>query len=324
MKIALLLVDGITLFHCSTPLLVFSVTAQEDAQAQWECFSFTMDDQPILTAENISLAPTGSFAAAQQADWLIIPAWPAQMPQPEPQLLKFIRVMHTQGVKIIGLCVGAFPVCASGLLAGRTATTHWAANQKMQQLCPDVKFDPAALYIDHGDVLTSAGTAAALDACIHLVRAQGGADLAAKVAAQLIVAPHREGYQTQHASFKMPAPIATAEISSLLDFIEDNLATDLSLSVLANQALLSSRQLTRKFKEVMGVTPAFWVKQRRLNRSRQLLEKTDLSLGEIAGRTGFNSPVSFRQAFRDSFGLSPSSYRANFHQDNQPAALSEF
>lgn len=312
MKIILLAFDGMTMFHLSTPLLVFREASRQDSQGNWQVTVASLTGADIETEEGLTIQVGESFSEVGRADWVVIPAWPVELPEAEPTLVARLKELHRSGSKIIGLCLGAFPLCQAGLLDGRSATTHWRNTEELTHRYPAVQVAPAALYLDHGDVLTSAGTAAALDACLHLVRKERGADLAAKIAAQLVVAPHRDGNQTQHTSQELPPYETSQDIAHLLDYIEGNLGSDLTLDALAEAAHLSSRHLSRRFRQVTGTTPAQWIKQRRLNASRRLLEETGLSVAQIAQAVGFSSVVTFRQGFVAAFDTTPQSYRHRF------------
>lgn len=313
MKILVLAVDGIPLFHLATPLLVFREVSRQYDEEPWEARVASLDGHNAVSDEGMPMAVTGRLTdELPGADWLVIPAWPSSLPEAAPGLTQAIREAHAQGTKIIGFCLGAFPVCAAGVLDGRTATTHWACSDGLARRFPAVEVAPAPLYIDHGDVMTSAGTAAALDACLYLVRQVLGSGLAAEVAAQLVVAPHREGNQIQHRSRDLVPPEGEGVIADLLDYIDAHLHADLNVEALAQRALMSPRHLTRRFEQVTGMSPARWVKQRRLEGARRLLEETGLSVAQVAGAVGFASVVTFRQAFVAAYDTAPLSYRTRF------------
>lgn len=312
MKIILLAFNGMTMFHLSTPLLVFREAARQDPQGQWQVTVVSLTGKDIETEDGLTVQVNEPFYRVERADWVVIPAWPVDLPDADVATLERLKKLHRGGAKIIGLCLGAFPLCQAGLLDGRTATTHWRCTEELAARYPSVKVHSAALYLDHGDALTSAGTAAALDACLHLVRQGRGANLAAKIAAQLVVAPHRDGNQTQHTSKELPSLEASQEIAQLLDYIEENLDSDLSLETLAATAHMSTRHLSRRFRQITGATAAQWVKQRRLDAARRLLEETGMPVAQIAQAVGFSSVVTFRQGFVAAFDTTPQSYRHRF------------
>lgn len=312
MKIAVLAFDGMTLFHLSTPLLVAGEVAFRRSGRGWATTICSLTGEDIVTDEGVRVSVQGRLADVLDADCYMVPAWGNDLPPVPAELTRFLRERWADGAMLMGLCLGAFVLCEAGVLDGRAATTHWACGAELQSRFPTVDVKAEALYIDHGDVMTSAGTAAALDACLHLVRRELGADIAAQVAAQLVIAPHREGNQTQHVVRQLPQSDSPDRISELLEFIDTHLEHDLSVDALARRVAMSGRHLTRRFVQVTGVTPAVWVKQRRLDAARRLLESTQLSIAQVSEQTGFHSTATFRQAFVKAFATSPLSYRQRF------------
>ncbi|MBD8044771.1 helix-turn-helix domain-containing protein [Arthrobacter sp. Sa2BUA2] len=312
MKIAIHAFDGMTMFHLATPLLVFGEVARLGLAPEWETGLFAEEGQPIRSAEGYLVDGVAGLEAAQDADVVVFPSWLSDLPDPSDELLQLIRQAHGRGAAVVGLCLGAYPVAGSGVLDGRTAVTHWEAASKMAAALPAVRFDASALYIDHGDVLTSAGTAAALDACLHLVRRQLGSAVAVDVARHIVVAPHREGGQAQYIARPLQDPELDGPLGRTIDWALANLDQDLEVESLAAHANMSKRNFTRRFKEVTGFSPARWVLGRRLDDSRQLLETTTWSVARIAEACGFGSPVTFRQNFISAYSTTPTSYRSRF------------
>lgn len=208
--------------------------------------------------------------------------------------------------------MGAFPVVDSGVVGARAVVTHWAVAPELVGRVPQVTVDASSLYLDHGDVLTSAGTASAIDACLHLVRAELGSAAAATVARHLVVAPHREGGQAQYVERPIPEPEERGRFGPTLDWALANLDADLCVDVLADHAGMSRRNFNRRFAETTGATPARWVVARRLDRARGLLENTTWPIDRIARECGFGSAVTFRQNFVAAFATTPTSYRRRF------------
>ena len=312
MKIAIHAFDGITLFHLATPLLVFGEVARLRLAKTWETGVFTETGAPVRSAEGYLVDGVAGPDFAQAADLVVFPSWLPDLSQPTDDLLSLIRTSHARGAGIAGLCLGAYPVARSGVLDGRSAVTHWESARDMAAAQPAVSFDDSALYIDHGDVLTSAGTASALDACLHIVRTHLGSAAAADVARHIVVAPHREGDQAQY----IARPVSHSELGGPLgrtiDWALANLDQDLSVEVLAAHAVMSKRNFTRRFRETTGLPPARWVLGRRLDEARLLLETTTWSMARIAEACGFGSPVTFRQNFIGAYSTTPTSYRMRF------------
>ena len=214
---------------------------------------------------------------------------------------------------ILGLCLGAIPVADAGLLSGRRAVTHWQAFESLAVRHPDVSLDQSVLYIDHGDILTSAGTASALDACLHLVRGRLGADAANQVARSLVIAPHREGGQAQYIEHPIPPRSTDDPIARLLEWALSHLGEPLGIDRLASQSHMSRRTFIRAFRATTGTTPSVWIRARRLDAARRLLETTDLSVDQVAADCGFGNAVTLRQNFATAFSTTPTEYRRSFH-----------
>nr|WP_277603950.1 helix-turn-helix domain-containing protein [Agrococcus sp. ARC_14] len=311
MRIAIHAFDDITAFHLSTPLLVFGEVARAGL-ADWSTVVWSDDGANVRTTEGLLVAGLADAQAAMDADLLIWPSWPDALPPVPEALITLMRDAHARGARIAGLCLGAFPVAASGLLDGRAAVTHWARADELARRHPAVDVRPAALSIDHGDVLTSAGTASALDACLHIVREQLGAAAAATVARALVVAPHRDGDQAQYVERPLPEQAGQGAITEALEWAIGNLDQPIAVASLAAQAHMSPRSFTRRFRETTGTSPASWVLARRLDEARRLLETTELSVTQVAEACGFGSPVTLRQRFVRAYSTTPTSYRRRF------------
>jgi len=312
MKIAVHAFDGMTLFHLATPLLVFGEVTRLGLADHWQTRVFTEDGRPVRSAEGYVISETYGPGIVQEADLVVLPSWLPDFSEPSRDLLRLVRQSHARGAAIVGLCLGAYPVARSGVIDGRTAVTHWAAAQDMALRHPDVAFDDSALYLDHGDVLTSAGTASALDACLHIVRKHLGSAAAACLARHIVVAPYREGGQAQYIS----RPLADSELEGPLgrtiQWALANLDQDLEVESMAAHAAMSKRNFTRRFKQATGLSPARWVLGRRLDDARQLFETTQWSVTRIAESCGFGSAVTFRQNFVAAYSTTPTSYRHRF------------
>lgn len=310
MRIAVHAFDGISMFHLSTPLITFGEVGRLELAPDWETRIWSTDGGVVDGMDGASIATAGP-EAARGADILVLPSWPTDLPEPSAELVEEIRSAHARGATVAGLCLGAFPVAASGVLDGRTATTHWSAEADLAQRYPAVTVRAEGLYVDHGDVLTSAGTAWALDACLHLVRTRLGSTAATALARYLVIAPHRDGDQAQYIDRPVPAagdgPIGKATTWALA-----NLDAPLTVEDLAAQANMSPRHFARRFQESVGSSPAKWVLSRRLDESRRLLENTAWSIDRIARASGFASTVTFRQNFVRRYSTTPTSYRHRF------------
>ncbi|TJZ56816.1 helix-turn-helix domain-containing protein [Streptomyces piniterrae] len=266
---------------------------------------------PLPTTVGIAMLVDAGLSALEEADTVIVPGWqPPGMPVPST-VLEALRAAHRRGARIVAICTGAFVLAQAGLLDGRRATTHWRRTAQLAAAFPEVQVDLDVLYVDHGDVATSAGSGAGIDLCLHLVRSDHGAAYAAQIARHMVLPPHREGSQLQYAA--QPAPARVDEsLAPLLEWATSQLHTRLTLDRLAERAGLSSRTLARRFAEQLGTSPGQWLLGRRLDAARVLLEQTDLPVEAIATKVGLASAVNLRRRFRAALGTTPGAYRRAF------------
>jgi len=260
----------------------------------------------------LRLRADGGLRLLGQADIVIVPGWRDHRSAPPEALLRALRRAHARGAKLVSICAGAFVLGAAGLLDGLRATTHWRYAQAFQKQFPRVRFDPDVLYVDEGSVLTSAGSAAGIDAGLHLVRTHYGAGVANAVARAMVSNPHRSGGQAQFVP--RPVPIhASRPLAALLDWIRHNIDRPISVAALAGQAAMSERTLLRRFVAEVGMAPKAWLVHERVRLAQSLLEQAGSSLDRVAQASGFASPESFRAAFRRVAGVAPSVYRERFN-----------
>ncbi|WP_433462048.1 helix-turn-helix domain-containing protein [Spirillospora sp. CA-128828] len=268
---------------------------------------------PLRTTVGYAIVVDAGLAALHEADTVIIPGWqPAGSPVP-PTVTEALLAAHQRGARIVAICTGAFVLAQAGLLDGRRATTHWRHTAQLAADFPKVHMDPDVLYVDHGDVATSAGTGAGIDLCLHLVRSDHGAAYAAQVARNMVLPPHREGSQLQYVAKPTPAR-PDESLAPLLEWATSQLHTRLTVARLAERAGLSSRTLARQFTDQLGTSPGQWLLGRRLDAARVLLEQTDLPVEAIATRVGLASAVNLRRRFRAHLGTTPGTYRRTFSE----------
>ena len=310
-RIAIHAFDGVTMFHLAVPQMVFDEVRRQGLGA-WETVLFGDRPGSVVTAEGYRLGDIGGPSAAEDADVVVVPSWFADGRPATRTLQDVLLAGRERGATVAGLCLGALAVADAGLLSGRSAVTHWAAFDAMTDRHPDVALDTAVLYIDHGDVLTSAGTASGIDACLHLVRDRLGAAAANRVARSLVVAPHRLGGQAQYIERPLPASAEQDPIADVQEWALARLDRSLTVPELAAAAHMSRRTFIRAFQASTGTTPAAWVRSRRLDLARRLLETTDLPVDQVAAACGFGNPVTLRQTFAAAFRTSPSEYRRQF------------
>jgi AraC family transcriptional activator FtrA len=255
--------------------------------------------------------PTASYAEIARVDSVVVPSTDDPDAEPDPELVEALRLAHGRGVRVASLCTGAFVLAAAGLLDGRVATTHWMHADDLARRYPRVDVRPDVLYIDEGDVLTSAGKTAALDLCIHLVRRDLGAAAANGIARRLVVPAHRSGGQAQFIS--PPAePRNGSGLGPTLEWARARLDQSLTVGDLASHSGLSTRQLGRRMQTELQTGPLEWLHQQRIARAQELLERTDASVEQVAASCGMGTAATLRRHFHRAVGVSPTAYRATF------------
>ncbi|WP_431045599.1 helix-turn-helix domain-containing protein [Streptomyces sp. P1-3] len=266
---------------------------------------------PVATCAGYAMLVTDGLDALDQADTVIIPGWLPTEEPPSPAVTRSLRRAHDRGARLVSICTGAFALAHAGLLDGRRATTHWARADELAARFPAVHIDRDVLYVDHGDVATSAGAGAGIDLCLHLVRTDQGAGYAAHVARSMVMPPHREGGQLQYAAPPHPAQI-DGSLAPLLEWMTGRLGEPLTVEDLAARAGVSSRTLARRFTDQLGIGPGHWLLAQRIAVARELLETTDLPLDAVARRVGLSSATNLRRRFLRALGTTPGAYRRAF------------
>ncbi|MGE8638737.1 MAG: GlxA family transcriptional regulator [Achromobacter sp.] len=310
--VAVIAFEGISPFHLSVPCMVFGDDLARLGVPRYQLLICGERPGLIPTMSGFKIEVEHDLSALAQADTIIMPAWRDPEESAPPALLDALRAGHARGARIAGLCLGTFVLAEAGLLDGRTAATHWVWGDDFERRHPKVRLDRKSLYIDDGDILTSAGTAAAIDCCLHLLRRDHGAEIANRVARRMVVAPHRHGGQAQYIEQPLPERKGSDMLSATLDWAIENLQQPLTLDLLADKAGMSRRTFTRRFKAKTGATVSGWVLNHRLAAAQRLLETSGQAVDLIAENVGFGSSVSFRQHFTHAFAISPSAYRKQF------------
>ncbi|MRW87877.1 helix-turn-helix domain-containing protein [Pseudoduganella sp. FT26W] len=303
-RIAVIAFDGITPFHLSVPGMVFR-------DAAFDLKICSADPSPLRTTGGFDISVRHGLQALGRADIVILPTWHDDCRPAPAALLEALKRAHRRGARIVGLCLGAFPLAEAGLLDGRRATTHWAYADTLAARHPDVAVDREVLYVDD-EVLTSAGVAAGLDCCLHLLRQLCGAEAANHVARQLVVAPHRQGGQAQFIERPVPVSGSDDRFAQVLDWVNQRLADNHSIDALAARAAMSRRNFTRHFRDATGTSFKQWLLNQRVAHAQRLLETSDVSIELVAQEAGFGSALSLRQHFRTALCTSPSEYRRQF------------
>ena len=311
-RIAVVAFDGISPFHLSAPCLVLGAGHRVDGVPPFVLQVCAWQQGPLRTSAGFSIGDVTSLRALSKADVVIVPSWNNPMEPPPPVLCRALRAAHARGALIVGLCLGAFVLAAAGLLDGKSATTHWAWTDEFARQFPHIPLQPDVLYLDAGDVVTSAGTAASLDCCLHLLRRWCGADVANRVARRLVLAPHRAGGQAQFIEQPLPAAAADTRMHQLLQWLQGQLAHPHSIDALAARMAMSRRSFTRHFQQATGSSVVQWLQHQRLAQACRLLEQTTQSVEQVATHSGFQTALNLRQRFKAAYGLSPIVYRRQF------------
>jgi AraC family transcriptional activator FtrA len=309
--VVVLAYDGLCTFEFGICVEVFALERPEITEP-WYRFQVTaMEEGPLTAMGGVQVLAPYDLNALVKADLILIPGWRgAATPVPDP-LIKTLRKAHDNGARIATICSGVFVLAAAGLLAGKRATTHWRYADLLAEKYPDIEVTPDVLYIDEGAVLTSAGSAAGLDLCLHIIRQDYGAEIANLVARRLVLPAHRDGGQAQF----IQRPVGRdrgGNITPLLDKVRRELDRSWTIDKMAQEAGLSPRTLQRRLKAATGESPQIWLTRERLAYARELLETSEIKIDQVAERAGFGSGESFRLHFRRNFGISPKGYRNGF------------
>jgi AraC family transcriptional regulator, transcriptional activator FtrA len=312
-RVVALAYPGVALFELSAVVEVFGLPRPELDVPWWyslQVCAIKPGKQP--TAGGISLDVSLGLETLATADTVILPCWPVDDPVPQP-VLDGLLAAHERGARIVSICSGAFALAATGLLDGRRAATHWLYADILARRYPRVVVDPNVLYVDDDRLLTAAGSAAAIDMCLHLIRKDLGGAVANQVARRLVIAPHRDGGQAQF----IDQPVAHADddrIHDVVAWLNADVASQVTVTDLARRAHLSGRQFTRRFRIVTGQSPMEWLISRRVALSLQLLESGDDPIEQIAAAVGFATATTFRHHFRIRMQTSPTAYRYGFRR----------
>ena len=317
-RVAVLAFVGVSLFHLSVPGMVLGATHSAPGEPHYEIKYCAETPGMVASDQGLALEVTQGLELMAASDLIIIPAWGDQAVSASAELVEALQLANSEGKLIVGLCLGAFVLGDAGLLDGKEATTHWTARDEFARRFPNVRFRPEVLYVSAENIVTSAGTVAAIDCCLHLVRERLGAEVANRTAKMLVTPPHRQGGQAQYIEYPVPHLSRETHLSDVLEWARMNLSSDLTLDVLADRAKMSRRTFTRRFREATGSTVSKWLNAQRVVRAQELLETTDLPIECVAGEAGFGTPLSLRQQFGVQLGTSPSEYRRMFCREMSP------
>ena len=312
LRVAALVYDGLATFEFGIAADVFALR-RPGFEPWYDFAAVPAEPGPLRATGGVTLASDTSysprFEALEKAGLIIAPGWFVAPRREPPGLIAALRRAHARGARLLTICSGSFLLARAGLLAGKRATTHWRYLDALARQHPDIRVERDVLYVEDGNILTSAGSAAGLDCCLHLVRRDFGVAVANKVARSLVVPPMREGGQAQYV--ERPAPPAADRLSATLDWARARLDRPILLEELAGRAGLSVRTLARRFEAATGQSPGEWIVAERVGRARELLEEGAVSVDEAAAAVGLGVDA-LRRHFRARLGVSPSRYRASF------------
>jgi transcriptional regulator GlxA family with amidase domain len=314
-QVAVLALDHVVGLDLGTPSQILGAARDTAGLRYYKVRVCTPGGEPVRSAAGFTVQPDHGLELLETADTVVVPGihdGPALndgiLDQPVALAL---RAAHARGARIVSICTGAFVLAAAGLLDDRPAATHWAHADRFAGLFPAVKLDADVLFVDDGEILTSAGVAAGIDLCLHVIRRDHGTEVANRAARRCVVPPWRDGGQAQYTERPVPPPTNTGTARTRA-WALDHLAEPLTLDRLAAHARMSVRTFTRHFRDETGLSPAKWLLQHRTDRARELLESSDLSVAKIARDTGFGSAAALRQRFHGALGVSPLTYRRTF------------
>lgn len=306
-----LVYDGLCIFEFGIAVEVFALPRPE-LNVDWYRFQVcSLERGPIRATGGITVKTAGGLGLLQRAGTVIIPGWRDVDEPPPKQLVRALQRAYANGARLVSICSGVFLLAAAGLLDGKRVTTHWRYAERLTSRFPRIKVDSNVLYIDQGNILTSAGSAAGIDLCLHIVRCDYGAEIANEVARRLVMPPHREGGQAQY----VPDPIrreSSGGLAPILQWAESRLHDALLVEDLARKAAMSPRTFARRFRQESGTTPHQWLVHQRLVAAQRLLERTTESVERIADVVGFQTSATLRLHFQRILGTTPSAYRRRF------------
>src|SRR5689334_4313471 len=303
-RVVVLALDGVYPFELGIPSRIFGA-----ADGRYEVLTCTVDGRPVRCNADFSVTVEHGPEALGTADTVVIPAMdPAAVTAELPAEVTAALAAIRPGTRIVSICTGAFVLAAAGLLDGRPATTHWRFADDLRALHPEVRLDENVLFVDDGDVLTSAGLAAGIDLCLHIIRSDHGTQVANAVARYCVVPPWREGGQAQFIDHQVP-PLDHYSTAPTREWALRHLDEELTVPRMARHANMSARTFNRRFREETGESPGAWIRSRRVDRARELLESRDMPIDEVARLSGLGTGGNLRHHLRRGIGMSPSSYR---------------
>jgi transcriptional regulator GlxA family with amidase domain len=308
--VAVLAPTGVVAFDLAIPCQVLGSAAHRHVSRPYEV-AVCGGPNPIKSDSGFALTAERDLTWAARADTVVIPGTADDGLLDHPEITEVVLEAHHRGARLVSICTGAFLLAATGLLDGRRATTHWAHAQRLSHTYPAIRVDPDVLFVDEGNMLTSAGLAAGIDLCLHLVRTDHGARVSNATARRMVMAPLRAGGQAQFIDQPLPEP-SGLKLALLQEWMLGNLHEQMSLHQLADRSLISVRTLTRRFRSETGLSPLQWLAEQRVRRAQELLEHSDIPIESLASECGFPSTEAMRTYFRRVLHTTPQQYRRTF------------
>jgi transcriptional regulator GlxA family with amidase domain len=316
-RVVALCMDGLVAFDLAVPAQAFALAFDGEGRPLYEFSICSPGGSELLTTSGFALRPESDLTLLEEAETVVVPAYRDVFSPPPAEAVAALRQAAERGARVISVCTGAFALAHAGLLDGRRATTHWAFAEALASSFPAVAVDAAALYVDEGMVMTSAGLSAGIDLCLHLIRKDFGAAVGERAARHMVAAPHREGGQAQFIECPREAPAERVDwLEATRRWALEHLDQPLDVATMSRQAGVSPRTFARRFRAETGTTPLQWLLAQRVLEARRLLEETDLPIDAVAWRAGFGTAASLRDHFRRATATTPSAYRRSF----KPAA----
>ncbi|MGH4031236.1 GlxA family transcriptional regulator [Actinomycetota bacterium Odt1-20B] len=314
-RVGVLALDGVVPFELGIPARIFGAARDTEGHQLYSVTTCTVDGGAVRTEGDYQLTVSHDASLLADVDTVVIPPSHALGPIREegrlPDTLREALAAMRPGTRVMAICTGTYVLAAAGLLEGRPATTHWREADRLQRMYTTARIDPDVLFVDDGDILTSAGVAAGIDLCLHVVRRDHGSDIANEVARSCVVPPWRDGGQAQYIRRPVPDPTAPGTAPTQA-WVMERIGEPVTLADMAAHANVSVRTFTRRFRDEVGMSPGQWLIRRRVDLARHLLETTDWPVDRVADRAGFGTGVSLRQHLHAALGVTPQAYRRTF------------
>ena len=304
--------DGLGMFELGIVTEVFALPRPELGLKDWYRFQVrSIEDHPVRATGGVTVQAKRGLRGLREAGTIVVPGWRDPDEMPPHSLLRALRNAYAEGARLVSICSGIFVLAATGLLDGKRVTTHWRYAERLQARYPNIRVEPDVLYVDEGRILTSAGSAAGIDLCLHIVRRDFGAAIANQVARRLVVPPHREGGQAQFVPDALPKQNGGG-LARVLDWAQANLQLELRVEDLASKAAMSPRTFARRFRQEAGTTPHQWLTHQRVLAAQRRLETSAESVDEVAEAVGLQTAATLRFLFRKNLMTTPTAYRKRF------------